>query len=118
MANKRYPDKVISELSQSAFFRPTPPAPIEAEEDGPEPSSPTPEADTSISRTNQRSNVRTNERPKARRKIRHTFDIFADQLMSLREIALERESETGDRVLLGDLAQEALDMLITKERTK
>src|ERR671938_89316 len=60
----------------------------------------------------------TNERTFQRRKIRHTFDVFDDQLLSLREIALEREKAFGQRVLLGDLAQEALDMLIAKERNK
>lgn len=63
-------------------------------------------------------NERTNGRFKGRRKIRHTFDIFADQLMSLREITLEEERFTGDRVLLGDLAQQALDMFISKYRNK
>lgn len=69
-------------------------------------------------RYNEQTNVSTNERHKKRPKIRHTFDIFADQLISLREITLEREKKFGERVLLGDLAQEALDMLITKERNK
>jgi hypothetical protein len=68
--------------------------------------------------TNQRTNddavVATNER----RKIRHTFDILADQLLALREIAIEREKTFGKRVLLGDLAQAALDMFIARERNK
>lgn len=71
-----------------------------------------------IHTTKQRSNVRTNERLKERRKIRHTFDIFADQLISLREIAIEQEILFGERVLLGDLVQQAIDMLITKQRNQ
>jgi len=69
--------------------------------------------------TQTNDNEQTNERSftsSNRQKIRHTFDIRKDQLMSLREIALKRETMFGDRVLLGDLVQEALDMLITKER--
>lgn len=76
--------------------------------------------------TNERSNVRTNvvtnvqpvDPFKRRERIRHTFDILADQLISLREIALEQEKITGSRVLLGDLVQQALDMFISKEKNK
>jgi hypothetical protein len=53
-----------------------------------------------------------------RTKIRHTFDIYGDQLLSLREIAIEQEKMFGERVLLGDLVQQALDMLISKEKNK
>ena len=65
-------------------------------------------------RNKQVTNVPTNERTK----IRHTFDIFHDQLLSLREITLEREKTFGKRVLIGEVAQEALDMFITNERNK
>ncbi len=64
--------------------------------------------------TNERRNLRLNQREK----IRHTFDIYKDQLLSLRQVTLEREATFGDRVLLGDVVQEALDMFITKERNK
>lgn len=77
-----------------------------------------PSIDTSNDQTKHASNhtstVRTNERTK----LRHTFDIFRDQLLSLREIALARERTSGGRVLLGDLVQEALDTFITKQRKK
>lgn len=62
--------------------------------------------------------VPSNERSNERRKVRHTFDILADQLLALREIVIEREKLFGKRVLLGELAQEALDLFITKERNK
>jgi hypothetical protein len=67
-----------------------------------------------LQQTTVRSNVRTNERIK----IRHTFDIFKDQLLSLRKIATQREEIFGSRVLLGELVQEALDLFITKEWNK
>ncbi len=77
---------------------------------------------TVIEKTKQPSNEATNERTKdrshKREKIRHTFDIYKDQLLSLRQVTLEREAMFGDRVLLGDVVQEALDMFITKERNK
>ena len=127
---KRYPEQVLTELSQgSAFFkRPAnPPEPaaspsLESEQQqDQEPVKQTalPSArPVVLERSVQVPDVRTNERATKRRKTRHTFDIFSDQLLSLREIALRRETETGERVLLGELAQEALDMLITKERSK
>jgi hypothetical protein len=65
-------------------------------------------------RTKQRTNVLTKDRTK----IRHTFDIFADQLLVLREISLNKEKLFGERVLLGDLVQQALDMFIAKEKNK
>ena len=66
--------------------------------------------------TNEPPNVRTNEPPVHRRKVRHTFDIFADQLLSLRAMALAGQQASGTRVLLGDLVQEALDQLITGDQ--
>jgi hypothetical protein len=53
---------------------------------------------------------------KERTRIRHSFDIYQDQLLSLKEIALSRQKAQGKRVLLGDLVQEALDMLIINEQ--
>ena len=68
-------------------------------------------------RTNVRTNERTNERLSFERvKTRHTFDILKDQLVSLKEIRLERETAFSKKCLLGDLVQEALDMFISKER--
>jgi|GEM_PF-2835841 len=81
---------------------------------------------TAVQTTKQSSNQATNEttnewsfvRSNRREKIRHTFDIYKDQLLSLRQVTLEREATLGERVLLGDVVQEALDMFITKERNK
>jgi hypothetical protein len=66
--------------------------------------------------TPARPNVRTNERTLERKKARHSFDVFSDQLITLREIAIQREKRVGQRVLLGDLVQEALDLFIGQER--
>lgn len=69
-------------------------------------------------RTNGSKNERRAERLNERKKTRHTFDIFADQLLSLKEIALERQILSGDRILLGDLVQEALDLFIAQEQNR
>jgi hypothetical protein len=75
---------------------------------------------TSLPSGNERSNgasfERSIEATLQRTKVRHTFDIFKDQLAALRKIQLEREELFGKRYLLGDLAQEALDLFITKQR--
>ncbi len=52
-----------------------------------------------------------------RTKVRHSFDVFLDQLDDLREIALARQKAARRRVLLGDLVQEALDAFIKSERS-
>ena len=79
---------------------------------------PTMSREPKLDNTTEVTNERSNERTMERRKTRHTFDIFLDQLMSLREIALSRERGFGKRVLLGNLVQEALDLFITGERNK
>ena len=56
------------------------------------------------------------ERPFERSKVRHTFDVFADQVTSLKHIQLEREETFAKRYRLGDLVQEALDLFINKQR--
>jgi hypothetical protein len=67
---------------------------------------------------NERSDERTEKRTSGRMRVRHSFDIYQDQLLSLKEIALHRQKTTGERVLLGDLVQEALDTFIkTNEQT-
>jgi hypothetical protein len=78
----------------------------------------------SLPTANEPSNKAPNETPVERRveaslqrtKVRHTFDIFKDQLAALRKIQFERAERFDKRYLLGDLVQEALDMFITKQR--
>jgi hypothetical protein len=71
-----------------------------------------------IKRTKELSFERTEERKNERKKIHHSFDVFSDQLMSLKELVLVRERAFGRRIKLSELVQEALDMFITKERNK
>ena len=67
---------------------------------------------------NERSNERTNERAR----VRHSFDIYSDQLISLGDIQITLHRQSGRKPKLGDLVQEALDEYIercvrTNERT-
>lgn len=129
MSKKLNADSIVNELrGGSAFFpsrsaEPSTAQPAQAatpsdvtlparQQLTPTPDKPT--IDESFVATNEQTVKRTFQR----RKIRHTFDIYHDQLLSLRETALQREIVFGERVLLGDLVQEALDLFITKERNK
>jgi hypothetical protein len=69
-------------------------------------------------RTNGATNERTNERTLERSRVRHSFDIWQDQLLGLSEIQADRFSRTGRKPKLGALVQEALDAYITKERKR
>jgi hypothetical protein len=61
---------------------------------------------------------RTLERTFERSRVRHSFDIWQDQLLGLSEIQADRFSRTGRKPKLGELVQEALDAYITKERKR
>jgi len=97
-----------NELEQSAFFaaRHVP----EAELVEPIPAQSPVAPQSSKTERITRPVVRTNERTK----VRHAFDVFADQLLTLRQMALAREVATGKRVFIGDLVQEAIDLLISR----
>jgi hypothetical protein len=69
-------------------------------------------------RTNGATNERTNERTLERSRVRHSFDIWQDQLLGLSEIQADRFSRTGRKPKLGELVQEALDAYISKERKR
>jgi hypothetical protein len=67
---------------------------------------------------NKRTNERSNKRTVERRRVRHSFDIWQDQLLGLSEIQAERFSLSGRKPKLGELVQEALDAYIAKERKR
>lgn len=69
-------------------------------------------------RTNGRTHERSNERTVERSRVRHSFDIWQDQLLGLSEIQAERFSQSGRKPKLGELVQEALDAYIAKERKR
>ena len=71
-----------------------------------------------FSRTDAVTNERTNERSLERSRVRHSFDIWQDQLLGLSEIQADRFSRTGRKPKLGELVQEALDAYIVKERKR
>src|SRR5947209_1554135 len=63
---------------------------------------------SSLQATHERTNERTNERPK----VRHSFDVYKDQLLHLTDIQADVFRRTGRKPKVGDLVQEALDTYI------
>ena len=97
MAKSLNEKAIQNELENSVFFRKNT-------------SSDSEEKLTEINHPVQRSNERTVERTK----IRHTFDIFKDQLDSLYSIQLESIREQRTKQTLGNMVQAALDLYIQK----
>jgi uncharacterized membrane protein len=99
MSKKRLnSEMVLSELSeQSVFFQKQAPNDLKSER--------------SDERTNERSTVRSVQRTK----VRHTFDIYADQIVSLHQHQLETIQNEGIKPHLGEMVQEALDDYLVKK---
>ena len=108
------PDRITNELAgASAFFKPSAPlpeppndpVPAVNRESTPEPKPvarviSAPETDT---RT-----PRTPERPSRRQMIRHPFELYMDQLDSLRELA-EFQRRRGEPASMSRMVREAID---------
>jgi hypothetical protein len=77
-----------------------------------------PQRQARSARTNGATNERTNERTSDRVRVRHSFDVWQDQLLGLSEIQAERFSRLGRKPKIGELVQEALDAYIAKERKR
>src|SRR5262245_34040834 len=106
MAKKKFNTTALqNELEQSAFFTPRQ-APEESHAEPksapaqPAMSSKAIQSDTST-RTIERPVERTTEVPNERTKVRHSFDVYADQLLTLRQMAFACEQATGKRVFIG-----------------
>ena len=71
-------------------------------------------------RPNERSNERLNERPpkQKREKIRHTFDIYRDQLVALQMIQLEKFQAGKKKPKLGKMVAEGIDLFIKQHASK
>src|SRR5688500_17612954 len=71
-------------------------------------------------RTFERPNERLNERPpkQKREKIRHTFDIYRDQLVALQMIQLEKFQAGRKKPKLGKMVAEGIDLFIKQHASK
>ncbi len=102
------------EATTGRVFRPA--SEVQAERDALEQGEVEPIESDQDDKTNERSNERTNGQAE-RRVIRHSFDIYHDQLMRLGEIQMNLYRETGKKPKLGRLVQEALDQYIAASTT-
>lgn len=67
---------------------------------------------------NERLNVQRNETELERLVIRHTFDIFEDQLVDLKRLQIEAMQQKRRKRKLGQMVQIALDQYIKKMKDK
>ncbi len=79
---------------------------------------PAPAPTSNRSPRQSRSNERTVERTKERTRVRHSFDVWQDQLLALAEIQARLFSQTGRKPKVGELVQEALDAYIAAHTKK
>jgi len=68
--------------------------------------------------TNERPVERSNGRTPERVQVRHSFDIWQDELTALAEIQSQRFTATGRKPKMGTLVQEALDAYIAAHRKR
>jgi hypothetical protein len=110
--------KKENSLAESPFFeRPsTPPPQAQKEENQDQERS----FDRTFERPNERSNERSNARPVKvkREKIRHTFDIYRDQLVTLQMIQLDKFQAGKKKPKLGKMVAEGIDLFIKQEASK
>jgi hypothetical protein len=67
---------------------------------------------------NERSNVQSDESDLTRVVIRHTFDIFQDQLIDLKRLQIEAMQQRRRKRKLGQMMQQALDKYIKEMKEK
>ena len=71
----------------------------------------------SFERTTERTNVRTEIKPK-REKIRHTFDIYQDQLIALQVLQLKAVQSGKKKPKLGKMVSEGIDLYLKQKASK
>lgn len=85
---------------------------------------PTTQAQKDEIQDQKRSNDRTFERPiertykPKRERIRHTFDIYKDQLISLQMIQLKRVQAGKKKPKLGKMVSDGIDLFLNKDASK
>lgn len=100
-------DKMTNELSgASAFFRKSPPTEPEMAPD------PATQGPSNTAAPKLQTTPRTPDRPKRRQMIRHSFEIYIDQLEALRERA-DGQRERGEFGSMSKMVRDALDDLLT-----
>lgn len=74
--------------------------------------------ETPIKQTNEQLNGRPLEPTVERTKVRHSFDIYQDQLLTLTELQTKVFRATGRKPRISDMVQEALDAYLSNNKRK
>jgi hypothetical protein len=103
----------------SLFFQSPPPPKSEAVVTPPQEKGQTnypiqPMTEPKNERPNVPPNEGTNVARKSRIKVRHTFDIYQDQLLALQAVQLEAVQRGKKKPKLGDMVQKAIDSYLKK----
>lgn len=107
-------EKAVNRLSDSPFFEKPPSTVTQAQT----------EEKQDQKRTDERSNERPNERliertlKQKREKVRHTFDIYRDQLVSLQSIQLDRFRAGKKKPKLGKMVSAGIDLYLKEYSAK
>ena len=106
------PDKIANELAgASSFFKPAPLKPAENRSPAPvapRQTTPAPSASSEVATDRPSRTPRTPVRPAKRQMIRHPFELYMDQLESLRELA-EAQRRTGEPGSMSRMVRQAID---------
>ena len=117
-SEKAIVEKKDNPLASSPFFEKpsTPLSQVQTEENQDQKRS----NERTLERPNERSNERSIERKvkRKREKIRHTFDIYRDQLVALQMIQLEKFQAGKKKPKLGKMVAEGIDLFIKQEASK
>jgi len=108
---------IANELEGASLFfqKPAPPPPPSENRAPTRPNIPAVEAknERSDERTNERTNVRRTDE-KSRERVRHSFDVFKDQLVELQALQLAAVRQGKSKPKLGDMVQRAIDLYLKK----
>jgi hypothetical protein len=118
MSKKLNIDAIANELEGSAFFRRPAPKQTDARPSTPLPEQAIVEENQSHPPQSERVNARTPVRPNGRRIItRNSFEIYEDQMDSLRKLSLQEKME-GKLGSMSQMVREAVDTYLKTRRSR
>ena len=115
MTKKLNVDAITNELAESAFFRRPQQEQPEIDKPTPLPEKPIIQKDQSLQDIPERVNARSPVRPNGKRIItRNSFEIYEDQMDSLRKISLQEKME-GKIGSMSQMVREAIDAYLKEK---
>ena len=115
MTKKLNVDAITNELAESAFFRRPQQEQSERDKSTPLPEKPITQKEQSLQDIPERVNARSPVRPNGKRIItRNSFEIYEDQMDSLRKISLQEKME-GKIGSMSQMVREAIDAYLKEK---